>query len=43
MTEQPFTRSLSGVATPEGTGTVFIRSRTNVDGWAEAIWPLELD
>jgi len=41
--EQPFTRSLSGVAIPEGTGTVFIRARTSVDGWGEAMLPLTLD
>lgn len=33
--EQPFTRSLSGVETPDGLGEVFIRSSTNVTGWAE--------
>ena len=31
--EQPFTRSLSGVVIPEGTAEVFIRARTNTDGW----------
>jgi len=34
--EQPFTRATSGVAIPESTGQVFIRARTNVEGWAEA-------
>lgn len=33
--EQPFTRSTSGVRIPDGTTQVFIRARTNVDGWAE--------
>ncbi|MBF9043531.1 hypothetical protein HKCCE4037_09340 [Rhodobacterales bacterium HKCCE4037] len=33
--EQPFTRSTSGVAIPEGTMQVFIRTRTSVEGWAE--------
>ena len=31
--EQPFTRSLSGVTIPEGTETLLIRARCNVDGW----------
>jgi hypothetical protein len=33
--EQPFTRSLSGVAIPKGTEAVFIVPRCSVDGWAE--------
>ncbi|WP_432677767.1 hypothetical protein [Nioella aestuarii] len=33
VTEQPFTRSLSGVAVPEGTRSVHIRARTNQTGW----------
>ena len=32
--EQPFTRSLSGVELPEGTMTVQIRAKCNVDGWS---------
>lgn len=32
-TEQPFTRSLSGVVVPEGTQAVQIRARCSVDGW----------
>lgn len=35
VNEQPFTRSLSGVAIPDGTKTVFIEARTNTDGWGE--------
>ncbi len=34
--EQPFTRSTSGVTTPDGTAQVFIRTRTNVDGWDDS-------
>ena len=34
VNEQPFTRSTSGVVIPEGRTEVFIRARTNVDGWA---------
>lgn len=33
VTEQPFTRSLSGVAIPEGTTRVQIQARCLVDGW----------
>ena len=35
--EQPFTRSLSGVAVPEGTRTVFVRARDSVHGWGEPV------
>lgn len=31
--EQPFTRSLSGVAIPDGTGEVTIEARDSVHGW----------
>lgn len=40
--EQPFTRSTSGVEIPEGTTQVFIRARTNVEGWAEGTTPYDL-
>lgn len=40
--EQPFTRVTSGVAIPEGTAQVFIRARTNVEGWAEDTTPYDL-
>ena len=41
--EQPFTRSLTGVAIPVGVDAVVIRARTNVEGWAEAVTgPVEL-
>jgi hypothetical protein len=33
VTEQPFTRSLSGVDIPSGIQTVYIRARCSVDGW----------
>ncbi len=33
--EQPFTRSLSGVAIPEGIDTMFVRAKTSVEGWGE--------
>jgi hypothetical protein len=32
--EQPFTRSLSGVAIPEGTRQVRIQARDTLDGWS---------
>ena len=31
--EQPFTRSLSGVAIPEGVTTVIVEARDSVHGW----------
>ncbi|SMO79005.1 hypothetical protein [Ruegeria faecimaris] len=34
-TEQPFTRSLGGVAIPDGTSQVQIQARCSVDGWAD--------
>jgi hypothetical protein len=35
--EQPFTRSLGGVTLPAGTTEVFIRTRTSVTGWDDAV------
>ncbi|MHA6267276.1 hypothetical protein [uncultured Aliiroseovarius sp.] len=40
--EQPFTRSLSGVAVPDGVQTLWLRARTSVEGWAQARFQLEL-
>ncbi len=40
--EQPFTRSLSGVAVPAGLTEVRIRPRCLVDGWAEETFVLTL-
>ena len=42
VTEQPFTRSTSGVQIPEGVTQVFIRARTNTDGWDEATTAFDL-
>lgn len=42
VNEQPFTRSLSGVSIPAGTGQVFIRARCSVDGWAPELTPVAL-
>ena len=42
VTEQPFTRSLSGVVIPEGTTQVQVQARTNVDGWADQTYVVTL-
>lgn len=42
VTEQPFTRSLSGVAIPDDVGTVFIEARTNTEGWGQERYRLDL-
>lgn len=34
VNEQPFTRSLGGVAIPAGTRIVYIEARDNVSGWS---------
>ena len=36
VAEQPFTRSLPGVAIPEGTAEVVLRAHDNVHGWGGA-------
>ncbi|EBA13231.1 hypothetical protein [Roseobacter sp. CCS2] len=43
VTEQPFTRSLSGVAIPEGATVVYVRARCNVDGWSDDLFEVVLD
>jgi len=43
VSEQPFTRSLSGVTIPGGTAEVFIEARTNTDGWGKARLPVALE
>lgn len=35
--EQPFTRSLGGVAIPDGVGAVTVRAHDSVHGWGEAV------
>jgi hypothetical protein len=40
--EQPFTRSLSGVVIPTGTTQVQIQARCLVDGWADALFVVDL-
>ncbi|SFD12446.1 hypothetical protein [Tropicimonas isoalkanivorans] len=41
-TEQPFTRSLSGVTIPEDIAVVEIEARTSTGGWEGARFPLTL-
>ncbi|PPB82340.1 hypothetical protein LV82_00268 [Albidovulum inexpectatum] len=43
VNEQPFTRSLSGVAIPAGTSHVEIRARCSMDGWSGSRFRLDLD
>lgn len=42
VNEQPFTRSLSGVAIPDEVGTVIIEARDSVHGWGGASVELDL-
>ena len=42
VNEQPFTRSLSGVAIPEGTKQVQIQARDLPDGWNEGTLIVDL-
>lgn len=42
VNEQPFTRSLSGVAIPEGITRVFVEASTNVTGWDKARFAVDL-
>lgn len=42
VNEQPFTRSLGGVAIPDNTNAVRIRARCLIDGWSDATAKLRL-
>lgn len=42
INEQPFTRSLSGVALPEDLTDVRVRPRCNLDGWSDKTYNLQL-
>ncbi|MDX8351596.1 hypothetical protein [Cognatiyoonia sp. IB215182] len=42
VNEMPFTRSLSGVQIPDGTTSLFIRARCNVDGWSDELYEVRL-
>lgn len=43
VTEQPFTRSLGGVAIPATMEFVNIRARCLVDGWSETLFRVDLN
>ncbi|PUB10849.1 hypothetical protein [Yoonia sediminilitoris] len=43
VNEQPFTRSLGGVAIPQGAEVIFIRARDNIDGWSDQLFEVQLD
>ncbi len=43
VNEQPFTRSTSGVVIPDGMTEVYVRTRTNVDGWDDQTFPVMLN
>lgn len=42
VNEQPFTRSLSGVAIPEDATVIYIRARDNVGGWSDDLFEVQL-
>lgn len=42
-TEQPFTRSLTGIAIPDGTTQVQVQARCSVDGWNTGATIVALD
>ncbi|MEM9970157.1 MAG: hypothetical protein AAF762_03525 [Pseudomonadota bacterium] len=42
VNEQPFTRTLSGVQIPDGLTTVYVEARTNVDGWGDARFEVDV-
>ncbi|MFZ7090886.1 hypothetical protein [Primorskyibacter sp. 2E233] len=41
-TEQPFTRSLGGIAVPEGATRLYVRARCLLDGWNTERTPVTL-
>ena len=42
VNEMPFTRSQSGIVVPEDVTEVYIRARTNVDGWGDETTPFSM-
>ncbi len=42
VNEQPFTRSLSGVAIPDGTDAVFVKARCSQSGWSSSVMKVSL-
>ncbi len=43
VNEQPFTRSLSGVIIPDRAKAIYVRARSNVDGWSDDLFEVVLD
>jgi len=43
VNEQPFTRSLSGVAIPNDATVIYVRARCNLHGWGETLYEVTLD
>ena len=43
VNEQPFTRSLSGVAIPDGATVIYVRARDNVGGWSDDLFEVSLE
>lgn len=41
--EQPFTRSLSGVTVPDGVTLLWIRAKCSVDGWSQNTFKVQLN
>lgn len=41
-TEQPFTRSLSGIEIPADLKTVYIEAKCSVDGWGSTLYEISL-
>lgn len=42
VSEQPFTRSLSGLAIPDRAGAIFVEPRCNIDGWSGRRTPVDI-
>ena len=42
VTEQPFTRGLTGVVLPDGTREIFVKARCSKDGWSDDAVRVEL-
>ncbi len=42
VNEQPFTRSLRGLALPDGDPELFVEPRCNTDGWSGTRYPVEI-
>ena len=42
VTEQPFTRGLTGMVLPDGTREIFVKARCSKDGWSDEAVRVEL-